>query len=198
MKYLFPTTLLLLFCWIFGPNTALSQNRKSYIDHRPEYRKWQDSYKIDQIKYTRTRTIFYLRFACRNTPYANMIFYPAGDEQAWYLRAPTTQKVFELQDVHNIRCNGKLINKHLQDAPYAAATSKESGYSIFTCELHFERLPHDLKKVDLIEGRNQANNKKYLNCFDIQLKAPKTDNLGRRRDSNQDKKEFQERFPLRL
>ena len=139
---------------------ALGQG-KDYTDHKPSYRKWQDDYIIDKIEYTTDRTIFYFRFVCKSGKYTSAIFYPPGGKHPWYLKGRDVRKNFYLKEIRNVRRNGKLMKSKVRSSSYSIAAIDGVGFTIFSCEVHFERLPNNVKIVDLIEGPGQEYNKNH-------------------------------------
>lgn len=187
MKYI--SIVLFLMTTIF----AVNAQDKDYVDHKPEYRKWLDSYIIDKIEYTKTNTIIYFRFICKNDESGGAIFYPPGGASPWYLKGRNVQKDFDILAVKNIRRNGILLTKEVTGDSYHADPAGKTGNTIFSCEVYFPRLPSDLKVADLIEGRGQEYNRRHFNCFNISLKTWE-DDLGSEDDSKKKVEEFETKF----
>ena len=142
----------------------LSAQSTTYTDHKPTYRKWQDDYILDKISYTSERTIFYFRFVCKSGKYTNAIFYPPGGEHPWYLKGRNVKKNYYLKELKYIRRNGKLMKSRVRSSAYSVSALEGAGYTVFSCEVHFERLPNDVTTVDLIEGKGQEYNKPLDIC----------------------------------
>ncbi len=184
----------LLFSVLFS-DIALAQSvsTQEYTDHKPTYRKWQDSYILDKIEYTKTNTIFYFRFVCRSGQGISAIFYPPGGEYPWYLRHRKSGKSYNLQAIKNIRRNSELLVRRLKRrSEYPSLDG--FGYTVFSCEVHFERLPNDVKEVDLIEGRGMEFNQNHFNCFEVQLKTWDDKSLGDIKDSEENIRKFEQKF----
>jgi hypothetical protein len=172
-------------------NEAFGQLQE-YTDHKPVYRKWQDSYIIDKIEYTKSSTIFYFRFVCRSGQYTNAIFYEPGNEAAWYLMGKNG-KDYTLIALKNIRRNNELLLSNLtfqRDFP----SLEGSGFTVFSCEAHFRRLPKSEKVVDFIEGKGFEAEENHFNCFDIVIKGWNDKNLGDIQDSKEKIEKFQNKF----
>jgi Secretion system C-terminal sorting domain len=171
-----------------------------YTDHRPQYRKWQDSYILDKIEYTEDRTIFYFRFVNQYDPLfggmTEAIFYPPKGEHPWYLRGKNVRKDFDLVGIKNIIRNGKLEAKQVIKELKLGALPKQN--TIFTCEVHFERLPNDVEVVDLIEGRGKENATNHFNCFNVKLKTWESLDLGTQEESEQRAEAFNKKFGVEL
>ncbi|MCH2021339.1 MAG: OmpA family protein [Saprospiraceae bacterium] len=189
---------LLLFFIIIITYNQLSAQTSTYTDHKPSYRKWQDDYILDKIAYTADRTIFYFRFVCKSGKYTNAIFYPPGGEHPWYLKGRNVKKNFYLKELKYIRRNGKLMKSRVRSSAYSVSALEGIGYTVFSCEVHFERLPNDVTTVDLIEGKGQEYNKNHFNCFNVKLKTWKDKDLGTNKDSEDKVNEFQEKYGVKI
>ncbi len=181
---------LLLFSASLG---AQSVSSEEYTDHRPVYRKWQDGYILDKIEYTKKATVFYFRFVCQNGQGISAIFYPPGTDHPWYLRAKDVAKSYDLKAIKNIRRNGELLTSNLSSVKEYRSLDG-FGYTVFSCEIHFERMPNDVKVVDLIEGRGRELFQNHFNCFDVKLKTWNDQELGKIQDSEENVKKFENRF----
>jgi outer membrane protein OmpA-like peptidoglycan-associated protein len=167
--------------------------QKTYTDFKPQYRKSQDSYILDKIEYTKDRTIFHFRFVCKSGKYTNAIFYPPGGEHPWYLKGRNVKKNFDIKEIRNVRRDGKLMKSKVRNTAYSVAALEGHGYTVFSCEVHFDRLPNDLTTADLIEGKGQEYNENHFNCFNIQLKTKK-DDLGKEQDSKKKVSTFEKKY----
>lgn len=171
--------------------TAEAQD-KDYTDHKPVYRKWQDSYILDKIEYTKSSTIFYFRFVCRSGQGISAIFYPPGGDYPWYLRGKSG-KNYNLKAIKNIRRNSEMLAQNLHSKKEYPSLDG-FGYTIFSCEVHFDRLPNDEKVADLIEGYGQEGNQNHFNCFDVTLKTWNDKELGQIKDSEENVRKFENKF----
>ncbi len=189
-----------VFIWIFfafSTEVALSQS-KNHVDHKPSYRKWQDDYIVDKIEYTKDRTIFYFRFVCKSGKYTSAIFYPPGGKHPWYLKGRNVRKNFYLKEIRNVRRNGKLMKSRVRSSAYSINAVDGIGYTVFSCEVHFDRIPNNVKVVDLIEGPGQEYNKNHFNCFRVTLKQRDDNDLGSEKDSNKKVSDFQKKYGVKL
>lgn len=191
MKQIFIHIVLFL---VLCVNYSTAQNL--FTDHKPEYRKWQDDYILDKIEYTKDRTIFYFRFVCKSGKYTNAIFYPPGGEHPWYLKGRDVKKNFDILEIRNVRRNSKLMKTRVRDEAYSVAALDNVGYTVFSCEVHFQRLPNDLTTVDLIEGKGQEYNKNHFNCFNVKLKTWNDKDLGDEKDSDKNVGEFEKKYGI--
>lgn|GEM_PF-2518245 len=179
---------LFLVFWTSAPLLA----QKEYTDHKPIYRKWQDNYILDKIEYTKNETIFYFRFVCRSGQGISAIFYPPGGEAPWYLRAKDG-RAYNLKAIKNIRRNSQILAQHLRSkGEYMSLDG--FGYTVFSCEVHFERLPNDVKTADFIEGRGHEFDQNHFNCFDVKLKTWDDESLGKITDSEENVRNFERKF----
>jgi len=187
VKYIFLGCLFL----VINCNIAFAQSQE-YTDYKPLYRKWKDNYILDKIEYKKSTTIFYFRFVCESGHRAT--FYEPGHESAWYLKGKNG-KDYKLKAVKNIRRNVELLVSNL-------TTEKEYlslegfGYTTFSCEVHFERLPNTEKVVDLIEGEGFEEDKSHFNCFEVSLKTWDNKELGKVEDSKEKIEKFENKFGI--
>jgi len=167
---------------------------KEFTDYKPVYRKWQDSYIVDKIEYTKTSTIFYFRFVCKSGQGTNAIFYEPGGQDPWYLRGKSG-KNYQLKAVKNIRRNSELLVSNLTSQ--REFTSLDGfGYTVFSCEVHFERLPNTEKSADFIEGEGHEFSQNHFNCFDVVLKTWDDKELGKIDDSKEKIEKFENKFGI--
>lgn len=171
---------------------AQNNSERRYTDHKPEYRKWKDSYILDKIEYQPDATVFYFRFICDNLNSGGAIFYPPGGKYAWYLKGVDVKRDFPLIAVKNIRRDGILIKKEVKDGVFNSPPANLTGYTIFSCEVHFGPLDNEVKMADLIEGYGQEYNRLHFNCFRIKLKTWDDETLGTEEDSRKIIAEFEE------
>lgn len=171
---------------------AQNNLERRYTDHKPEYRKWKDSYILDKIEYRPDATVFHFRFICDNLNSGGAIFYPPGGKYAWYLKGVDVRRDFPLVAVKNIRRDGILIKKEVKDGVFNSPPANLTGYTIFSCEVHFGPLDNEVKMADLIEGYGQEYNRLHFNCFRIKLKTWNDETLGTEEDSRKTIAEFEE------
>lgn len=185
--------LFIISCFWAVATLAIAQqnNERNYTDYKPEYRKWKDSYILDKIEYQPDATIFYFRFICDNLNSGGAIFYPPGGKYAWFLKGKDVKHNFPLVAVKNIRRDGILIKREVKDAIFDSPPSDITGYTIFSCEVHFGPLDNEVKVADLIEGPGQEYNRLHFNCFDIKLKTWDDETLGSEEDSQKAIEEFE-------
>ncbi len=145
-----------------------------YTDTLPEFRAFETSYGIDKIEYTNSNTIFHCRVMIQSS---RVTFYAKGNVYDYLLKDrqhPSNQ--FEMQSIKNIHQNGALLKKDLKKE--LVVKTDDAVKNVFTYEVHFERLPKNIKAVDLIEGAGQEYNRNHFNYFDITIKNPITGELG--------------------
>lgn len=182
-----------LLLFLFFLTTIRAQDSHNYTDHKPKYRKWLDSYILDKIEYQPSSTIFYFRFVCDNESSGGAIFYPPGGEWAWFLKGRDVKENFAITAVKNVRRDNILIKKNVTGKAFNSPPSGKTGYTIFSCEVHFPRLPDNMNEADLIEGVGQEFNRRHFNCFNIKLKTWQ-DDLGTEEDSQAEVKKFEAQY----
>ena len=141
---------------------------KAVIDDKPQYSS-ENTYILEKVVYTKTEIIFSLAIYFKAGAPLNATFYPRNHHHHWFLKDLSTGKKHSFKSVHLIRKNGILESKKLKDFPLTILANKKTQ-TIFTCRVHFDRLPNSSKKVHLIEGRGKAKDKNHFNFFNIELK----------------------------
>jgi hypothetical protein len=139
---------------------------KAAIDDKPEYRS-SNTFILEKIVYTETEIIFSLAIYFPPKPYMSITFHPRNHQHHWFLKDLSTGKKHAFKSVRNIRKNGNLEFEELKDFPIKIEANKDIQ-SVFTCRVHFDRLPNSSKEVHLIEGRKKS--KDHFNFFNIKLK----------------------------
>ena len=213
MRIFFPM-LCCLFLGAINPTTALNaqtapqkkaetvkaRSLPIYTDHLPQYRSWQTAYTLDKIEYTEDRTIFHFRFVNEYNPLfggtTDAIFYPPEAEYAWFLRDKNTRKEFNVLEIKNVQRNGKLEATRIRTEVRLNALPRQN--TIFTCEVHFERLSKNVEFVDFIEGRGKEGATNHFNCFNVKLKNWNATNLGTEEDSKEKAAAFNKKFGVEL
>lgn len=173
---------------------AQESEQHNYTDHKPQYRKWLDSYILDKIEYKPNRTIFHFRFVCNNANSGGATFYPPGGESPWYLKGRGVKKEFDIIAVKNVRRDGILVKNDVISEAFHSDPSSETGHTIFSCEVHFDRLDDDMKEADLIEGHGQEFNRRHFNCFNVKLKTWNDEDLGDENDSKEIVANFEKKY----
>lgn len=154
-------TFLLVSVWSFAQNIT--------VDKNPEYRQGTKEYFIDQIQYTENETIVHFRVKSTNYPY--LWLNPVGDSDAWILQDKASGEVFGMNKMTDIRRNGKVVQEELgTEEAYFYRKSGANKIEV-TCKVHFDRLPNNIKTVDLVEGLGKDAYSNHFNCFDIALKT---------------------------
>lgn len=143
-------------------------DEKIVIDDKPEYRSG-NTYILEKVVYTETEIIFSLAIYFPAMPNMSIKFHPRNHQYHWFLKDLSTGKKYSFKSIRNIRKNGILQSKQLKDFPLKIL-SDEKTQSVFTCRVHFDRLPNSSKEVHLIEGRGKAKDKDHFNFFNIKLK----------------------------
>ncbi|MGF1532402.1 MAG: hypothetical protein ACFCUI_01760 [Bernardetiaceae bacterium] len=167
----------LIWFWLFLLcSQAYGQGDKAeFVDYRPIYRKWKDIYILDKIEYRDEEIVLFFRFIDNNGGWAS--FYGPGKPYAWQLQdIEDKTRVFPLRSIRNIRSNDTLRHAHLGEGQQVRYDTKVGD--IFTCEIHFDRLPLGISRVHLIEGAGQETNENHFNCFDIRIKQLGSTDLG--------------------
>lgn len=159
-------------------NNAISD--KPFVDYKPVYKKWQNNYILDKIDYTKDRTIFHFRYVSH---YANgtATYYGPGEDLAWFLKNDAKpSEVFKMIEIKNIARNGKVEIPVLNTKKPVQLLTQDND--VFTCEVHFNRIPNNVKVADFIEGIGAELKTNHFNCLDVQMKTFDSKELGSHQD----------------
>ncbi|KOY87651.1 hypothetical protein AD998_17295 [bacterium 336/3] len=149
---------------------------QKYTDYKPKYNKWAKNYILDKIEYTDTRTIFYFRYVSE-FEYGTVAFFGNGHPERWCIEnVDNPEETFYHIDVKNIRKNGKMVLNSLAGSP--EVTYETHVGDIFTCEIHFRKLPNRIKKAHLLEGKYQKSSRRHFHALNVKLKTSEDPNLG--------------------
>lgn len=141
---------------------------RTKVDLKPTYEQFNDQCILDKIEYREDRTIFHFRY--KASTYSSIWLYSPEGAHPWFLKDNINNKEYSLIGVYNVRRNNKRTHEEIKE-PYVymnADYEKEKTY--FECEVHFERLPENVSKVDLIEGKGMEAAWNHFHCFDIQIR----------------------------
>jgi hypothetical protein len=164
----------------YGTGAILLKNRyedlfeeyegKAVIDKKPQYKLSRNTYILEKVVYTKTEIIFSLAIYFAPDTYLNAVFYPTNHKYSWFLKDLSTGKKYFCKSVRRIQKNGTLESQQLDDFPLTILAD-EKTQTVFTCRVHFDRLPNSSREVHLIEGRGKAKDKNHFNFFNIKLKT---------------------------
>ncbi|WP_338812616.1 hypothetical protein V9L05_14690 [Bernardetia sp. Wsw4-3y2] len=183
--------ILSLFITIFITNDSLAQNAnqantensvsdKPFVDYKPVYKKWQKNYILDKIDYTKDRTIFHFRYVSHYEQ-GTATYYGPGEDLAWFLKNDENPaEVFKMIEIKNIARNGKVEIPILNTKNPVQLITHDND--VFTCEVHFQRLPNNVKVADFIEGIGAELKTNHFNCLDVQMKTFDSKDLGSQQD----------------
>jgi uncharacterized protein YkwD len=161
-------------------NNATSVSDKPFVDYKPVYKKWQNNYILDKIDYTKDRTIFHFRYVSH---YVNgsATYYGPGEDLAWFLKNDANpSQVFKMIEIRNIARNGKVEIPVLNTKKPVELVTQNND--VFTCEVHFARIPNNVKVADFIEGIGAELKTNHFNCLDVQMKTFDSKELGSQQD----------------
>ncbi|WP_375559831.1 CAP domain-containing protein [Bernardetia sp. OM2101] len=162
------------------PNNATSVSDKPFVDYKPVYKKWQNNYILDKIDYTKDRTIFHFRYVSHYEQ-GTATYYGPGEDLAWFLKNDANpSEVFKMIEIKNIARNGKVEIPVLNTKKPVQLITHNND--VFTCEVHFERLPNHVKVADFIEGIGAELKTNHFNCLDVEMKTFDSKDLGSQQD----------------
>lgn len=169
--------MLLLLFLVSGMQTVSADS--SFFDYLPKYRKFKSHYQIDKIEYQEKRTIIYFRYVVQESK--STTFYNGNHPNSWYLRTPPRMRGLEIQfkqlEVANIAINNEVKRDSLASVPEISYDLKRGD--VVTCEVHFVRIPHYIRMLDMIDGEDGYLDQDKFNCFDIMIKTKDNPLLGK-------------------
>ncbi|WP_338762803.1 hypothetical protein WAF17_18350 [Bernardetia sp. ABR2-2B] len=162
------------------PNNATSVSEKTFVDYKPIYKKWQNNYILDKIDYTKDRTIFHFRYVSHYEQ-GTATYYGPGEDLAWFLKNDkNSSEIFKMIEIKNIARNGKVEIPLLNAKRPVQLITHDND--VFTCEVHFPRIPNHIKVADFIEGVGAELKTNHFNCLDVQMKTFDSQDLGSQQD----------------
>ena len=163
-----------LLCLFLLSTASIAQTGPTtFIDYKPSYTKFQDNYILDKVEYAPSEVIFHFRYISKGE-FGVINFYGKKGEAPWCLKSG--KKYYPMKKVTDIYCNGKLKSKRIPlDDIISFETIKGE---VYTCKIHFDKLPDGIKQADLIEGKGNEFSYNHFNCFKIKLKSFDSEDLG--------------------
>ena len=153
-------------------DTKLTNHSLVATTKSPTYRQWQTTNFIDKITYSQNEMV--ISYSYRSS--GSAVIYPPNEVLAWLLK-DQNGNVYKVKAVKNLKNNGKLISAEVKSQTHISSYNELDGEYIFeelnlTCELHFDRLPANVNKVDLVEGLGRETFSNHFNAFDIEIQQP--------------------------
>ncbi|KOY87650.1 hypothetical protein AD998_17290 [bacterium 336/3] len=170
--------------------SILSQTfSQKYTDYKPKYNRFGKRYLIDKIEHTNTETIFYFSYISEYE-HGTVIFFGNKHPERWCVQnADNPKEVFYHTDVKNIRKNEKLMVSSLGSTDEVSYETNKDN--IFTCEIHFEKLPDRVKKAHIWEGLDMKNSARHFHFLNVKLKTSDNPDLGVFKDMIERLKNFE-------
>ncbi len=136
------------------------------LNEKPQYTEWNSQFKVDKIEYHESFLI--LHFMVVHTSPISGTYYPPKHQQAWFLR-DEKGRTYPLQGLINLSLNGNIKTKYVTKTTQVI-DNQAVKTNVIRCQLYFDRLPDDVKSVDLIEGIGLENYPQSYNAFKIKVK----------------------------
>ncbi|MFN5317951.1 MAG: OmpA family protein [Bacteroidia bacterium] len=163
-----------LLCLFLLSSISIAQTDAStFVDYKPSYTKFQDNYILDKIEYSSSEIIFHFRYIA-NGDFGAVNFYGKKGEAPWCLKSG--KKYYPMKKVTDIYCNGKLKSKKIPLDDVISFQSLKG--EVYTCKIHFDKLPAGITQADLIEGKGHELSYNHFNCLKIKLKSLDSKDLG--------------------
>ncbi|MGH1337344.1 MAG: OmpA family protein [Aureispira sp.] len=153
----------------------------TYNDYLPRYRTLSESFLISKIEYTETSMVLHLNYVAELNGEKVTLYGPSQSE-AWKIktgngsRAAAAYALLKTADVRNISIN-KILKINQLNASARKQYTIQKG-DLLSCELHFDRLPSQVRIVHLIGGDKDSEGSARINCQDLQIKTKDNPGLG--------------------
>lgn len=179
MRKIYVTIIFMFLCAWSVPALFGQVNRYGkllYTTNRPQYKQWKTNYSLSKIRYYEKRIVIDIQLVFRQTAgqwTKSVAFMSPQNLNAWCLKDAESGQVFELLEIRNVRRNNKEIKKSIRlpkDKVHITLDGTSRVTEIFTCEVHFNRLPNAVVKVDLLEGASSKYEEGHWNFFDIHVR----------------------------
>lgn len=174
--------LAVLFYLSIGTTHATPQfSNTDYTDYLPRYRTLSENFIVAQIDYNDQSMVIHLHYVSEDD---NQKFTFFGNQHidAWRLTTSNGSKnaeayvITRIGEVHNIRHNHEF--KAAQVAVSGRKTLVANKGDLITCEIHFKRLPRNVRIAHLVGGDGDGKGSYHVNCQDIQIKSKDHQQLG--------------------
>lgn len=174
------------------------QKKAVRIETQPQYTKWKKNYTISKITFFEKRIVLDLEFVFRRGTIEwtqSVIFTPPNSANSWCLKDSESGEVFELLEIKSIKRNGVEIKERIKSAKDKVQIElplEGIPKEVFTCQVHFAKLPSHIKTVDLLEGASNKYAKGHWNFFDIQVKPSPKGKPKPRKEFDKQKEEIED------
>ena len=125
--------------------------------------------------------ILFFRYALKFDGVKNITIFGKKGRMPWHLQIENLS--IEMRFVKNIRKDGILLYAEIPNDD-SLNIKINSGEKV-TCEIHFKRLPKNIKAVCLMEGVGYNDFEGHLNCYNIKITGD--DGIGVKSDINKNK-----------
>lgn len=166
------------FLWILLlPSQLLGQN---YTDYKPKYIEHNNRYILDKIEYQSNRTVFHFRYLSKPSYESSMSFYGPLHKYQWSLEnVYNPSEYYKMTELKNVKKNGILLYAIFNQDELLFATKP---YDVFTCEVHFPKLPSHITLANFLEGVNNKESPTHFNCLQVKIKVRNDKELGNEED----------------
>jgi len=170
---------LFAFVLAIAPALAQTQNitdtRSAVVEtltQKPSYRQWKTYNFIDKIEYRQNEMVIFYRYTNDNGAF----IYAPRTENGWLLK-DNKGNTHHAKAIKNVKDGNKLVAELVTSSVYIPLNLDYNAPTrdmvTVTCEIHFDLLPADINKVDLIEGELYEKEEERFHTFDIQIQQPK-------------------------
>ncbi len=188
MKFLFTAIILIIFHFASAQNDTSAILKPSgdtvlFTDFKPVYTTELSKYyiiTIDKIEYTKDEMILYLGLAI-HTDQKKLGFEIFGEKGQYAMRLISKEKIYDMNNIKNIRLNGKLYSKIIPNDDYLHCDVRQGEK--LTWEIYFPRLPKEIKTVNLIQNTGGYFYEDPFTYLNIQIKSS-ADNTGNKKEKD--------------
>ncbi len=152
-----------------------------YSDYLPRYRTLSEDFLLSKIEYKGEEMILSMSYVA-NASDEKVTLYGSSHSDAWKIktgngsRAAAAYALLKMADVSAIHVNNDLKVERLQPNGRKQVILQKGDLLSF--ELHFERLPQQVRIVHLFGGDTNEAGEARIYCNDLQIKSKDNTTLG--------------------
>lgn len=142
-----------------------AQKSLPFTDEKPQYREWTQFFKVERVEYLPDFMV--VHFLVLHESIKTAHFYPPKNAQAWFLR-DEKGRTYPLLGLKDLRLNDKMHSAFVERTT-TVEDDPRLRRNTLRCKLYFPRLPDEVRRVDLIEGKGMENYPNAYHAFDLRV-----------------------------
>lgn len=146
---------------VVAENSASSQN---FLQTYQVTQHFQNQLFLKKVWHTATSTVFRVQYYAPASSYASTTLHHRGGRN-YYIKSGSTK--IKMHSIKNILLNQFLLKEELKNKE-SLRIGKASSLYLLTYDIHFDRLPDEVKVFDLIEGKEKEGTSSF-NFYSINI-----------------------------